>query len=125
MANGAAFDDAVRLARETPSLDIGCHLVLIGGRSLLTGRPYPHSVPRLVAALARRELRAYEELKTQVQRIMEAGIKPTHLDTHKHTHLVASTSMPWRASAKSSASVGCGVPSIFPHELRYAEPFQP
>ena len=36
MANGDAFDDAVRLARETPTLDIGCHLVLIGGRSLLT-----------------------------------------------------------------------------------------
>ena len=30
MANGDAFDDAVRLARETPSLDIVCHLVLIG-----------------------------------------------------------------------------------------------
>jgi len=87
MANGAAFDDAVRLARETSSLDIGCHLVLIGGRSLLTGRAYPLTVPRLVTALARRELRAYEELKAQVQRIMDAGIKPTHLDTHKHTHL--------------------------------------
>ncbi len=37
MANGDAFDDAVRLARETPSLDVGCHLVLIGGRSLVTG----------------------------------------------------------------------------------------
>jgi len=39
MANGAAFDDAVRLARETPALDIGCHLVLVGGASLATGRP--------------------------------------------------------------------------------------
>jgi chitin disaccharide deacetylase len=87
MANGAAFDDAVSLARETPSLDIGCHLVLIGGRSLLTGRAYPLTVPRLVAALARREIRAYDELKAQVWRIVGAGIKPTHLDTHKHTHL--------------------------------------
>jgi predicted glycoside hydrolase/deacetylase ChbG (UPF0249 family) len=31
MANGSAFDDAVRLAREVPTLDVGCHLVLIGG----------------------------------------------------------------------------------------------
>ena len=38
MANGEAFDEAVRLARATPTLDIGCHLVLIGGRSPLTGR---------------------------------------------------------------------------------------
>ena len=34
MANGAAFDDAVRLARATPALDVGCHLVLVGGPSL-------------------------------------------------------------------------------------------
>jgi chitin disaccharide deacetylase len=87
MANGAAFDDAVRLARETPSLDIGCHLVLISGRSLLTGRAYPLTVPRLAAALARREIRPYDELKAQVCHILRAGIQPTHLDTHKHTHL--------------------------------------
>ncbi len=87
MANGAAFDDAVRRARETPSLDIGCHLVLIGGQSLLTGRTYPVSVPRLVSALARRDLRPYDELRVQIQKIVDAGIRPTHLDTHKHTHL--------------------------------------
>src|ERR1700678_2779352 len=61
MADGEAFDDAVRLARETPALDIGCHLVLIGGRSLISGRAYPLTVPRLVAALARRELNPYQE----------------------------------------------------------------
>jgi len=87
MANGAAFEDAVRLARATPSLDIGCHLVLIGGRSLVTQRPFPLSVPRLVAALAKREIRPYDELKAQVRRILDAGVRPSHLDTHKHTHL--------------------------------------
>ena len=87
MANGAAFSDAVRLARETPTLDIGCHLVLIGENSPLTGRPYPASVGKLVSALARREIRPYEELKTQIRHILDAGIVPTHLDTHKHTHL--------------------------------------
>jgi predicted glycoside hydrolase/deacetylase ChbG (UPF0249 family) len=87
MANGEAFEDAVRLARETPSLDIGCHLVLIGGNSPLTGRPYPLTVSRLLGALARRELRLYEELAAQARKIMAAGIAPTHLDTHKHTHL--------------------------------------
>lgn len=87
MANGDAFDDAVRLLREAPSLDIGCHLVLIGGRSLVSGRQLPASVPQLMAALARREIRAYEELRAQVLRIVDAGIRPSHLDTHKHTHL--------------------------------------
>jgi predicted glycoside hydrolase/deacetylase ChbG (UPF0249 family) len=87
MANGAAFDDAVRLAREVPGLDIGCHLVLIGGRSLTTANALPRSVPQLLSALARREIRVYEELAAQIRRILDAGLRPTHLDTHKHTHL--------------------------------------
>jgi predicted glycoside hydrolase/deacetylase ChbG (UPF0249 family) len=87
MANGAAFEDAIGLARRTPSLDIGCHLVLIGGESLVSGKALPATVPQLLAALARREIRPYEELRAQVRKILDAGIRPTHLDTHKHTHL--------------------------------------
>jgi len=87
MANGGAFDDAVRLARVVPTLDIGCHLVLVGGPSLVTGKPLPATVPQLLAAMARREIRVYPELAAQVRRIVDAGIRPTHLDTHKHTHL--------------------------------------
>jgi predicted glycoside hydrolase/deacetylase ChbG (UPF0249 family) len=87
MANGDAFDDAVRLARHTPTLDIGCHLVLIGGPSLVTGKPFPATAPQLVAALATGRIRVYDELKAQVRRIVDSGLEPTHLDTHKHTHL--------------------------------------
>ncbi len=87
MANGGAFDDAVRLARQTPSLDVGCHLVLVGGKSLVSGRPFPKTVSKLVMALARREIRPYEEAAAQVRRIMDAGIRPSHIDSHKHTHL--------------------------------------
>jgi predicted glycoside hydrolase/deacetylase ChbG (UPF0249 family) len=87
MANGAAFDDAIRCAREAPALDIGCHLVLIGGASLVSGKTLPAGVPQLVAALARREIHPYHELSAQVRKILAAGVRPTHLDTHKHTHL--------------------------------------
>ncbi len=88
MANGDAFEDAVRLARETPSLDIGCHLVLISGRSLVPPyAPLPASVAELLRALATRRIRAYDELAAQVRKILAAGLQPTHLDTHKHTHL--------------------------------------
>jgi predicted glycoside hydrolase/deacetylase ChbG (UPF0249 family) len=88
MANGAAFDDAVRLAKQNPSLDVGCHLVLIGGRSALRPHePLPRSVPELLGALATRRLRVRDELAAQVEAILGAGLNPTHLDTHKHTHL--------------------------------------
>jgi predicted glycoside hydrolase/deacetylase ChbG (UPF0249 family) len=87
MANGAAFDDAVSRAREAPLLDVGCHLVLVGGNSVRTGGPLPTSVSALLGALARRQISVYDELRAQIERIVQAGIQPTHLDTHKHTHL--------------------------------------
>jgi predicted glycoside hydrolase/deacetylase ChbG (UPF0249 family) len=34
MANGVAFDHAVDLAKSNPELDVGCHLVLVGGMSV-------------------------------------------------------------------------------------------
>ncbi|HSP66240.1 MAG TPA: ChbG/HpnK family deacetylase [Bryobacteraceae bacterium] len=82
MATGDAFDDAVRLARETPSLDIGCHLVLVGAPG------FPATIPQLVRDLALGRIRIYDRLVQQVRRIVDAGLKPTHLDTHKHTHLL-------------------------------------
>ena len=88
MANGDAFENAVHLARENPTLDIGAHLVLIGGRGLAARKePLPSSVTRLLAAITLRQLRIYDELAAQVRRILDAGIRLTHLDTHKHTHL--------------------------------------
>jgi predicted glycoside hydrolase/deacetylase ChbG (UPF0249 family) len=88
MANGAAFDDAVRLARANPSLDIGCHLVLVGANSLLAPHaPLPKSPLELLRALAAGRIRVYDELAAQVRKILAAGLQPTHLDTHKHTHL--------------------------------------
>lgn len=82
MATGQAFDHAVRLARENPSLDIGCHLVLVGAP------PLPRTVLELTRALAAGRIKIFEELIAQVRRILDAGLRPTHLDTHKHTHLL-------------------------------------
>jgi predicted glycoside hydrolase/deacetylase ChbG (UPF0249 family) len=82
MATGPAFEDAVRLARQHPTLDVGCHLVLVGSA------PFPSSVAGLIRAVALGRIKIYEELAAQVRRIVDAGIVPTHLDTHKHTHLL-------------------------------------
>ncbi len=82
MANGAAFDYAVQLAHESPGLDVGCHLMLVGSAGL------PATVSQLMRAIALRRIQLYPELERQVERILAAGIRPTHLDTHKHTHLL-------------------------------------
>ncbi|MDQ2843709.1 MAG: ChbG/HpnK family deacetylase [Acidobacteriota bacterium] len=88
MANGDAFDDAVRLAHETPTLDIGCHLVLVQGNSLLSGKSLPRGLGQLLLSVARGGLDLYTEMRLQIKKILSEGIQPTHLDTHKHTHLV-------------------------------------
>ena len=88
MANGDAFEDAIRLAKETPTLDLGGHLVLVQGHSLLDGRPLPETLSALLPVLARRGLDVYGELKAQIEKILATGIRLSHLDSHKHTHLV-------------------------------------
>jgi len=82
MARGAAFDDAVRLARAHPGLDVGCHLTLVEAPGL------PAGLSGLIRAIALRRIPIYDELAGQVRRILDAGIRLTHLDTHKHTHLL-------------------------------------
>jgi hopanoid biosynthesis associated protein HpnK len=104
MANGEAFDHAVRLAKQTPTLDVGCHLVLVGGISLLPPfRHYPATVGQLMRELFFYRISVHAELNAQVRRIIAAGIQPTHLDTHKHTHLLPPV---LEAVAKISAQYG-------------------
>jgi chitin disaccharide deacetylase len=99
MACGPAFDHAVELAKQNPRLGIGCHLVLVGGRAVAPveeisslaskdGR-LPESLGSFVTRLSSGIIRPKEidtELRAQILKIRAAGIEPTHLDTHKHTH---------------------------------------
>ncbi len=88
MANGDAFHDAITLAAKTPSLDIGVHLVLVQGQSVATpGHALPATLKDLARALLGRELAVYDEAAAQIRKIIAAGLQPTHIDTHKHTHL--------------------------------------
>lgn len=88
MANGDAFDHAVACARITPSLDIGVHLVMVQGESVARpGHAMPATLQELAIALLRRQIPVYEEAAAQVRKIIAAGIRLSHIDTHKHTHL--------------------------------------
>jgi len=99
MANGDAFDDAVALAKSNPKLGVGCHLVLISGKSVAPAGEVrslvdrngnlPASLPSFVAKVMSGKIRADDiatELRAQIQKIRASGIEPTHMDTHKHTH---------------------------------------
>ena len=102
MATGRAFDDAVSIAKALPTLGIGCHIVLIDGMPVLP----PTQIPTLIGPdcrtfrttlfsfvrdfLAGRidpDEIAYESLAQQT-RLREAGLHVTHIDTHKHIHLI-------------------------------------
>ena len=96
--NGAAFDDAVSRLRETPTLDVGVHLTVVGGempilRDLPTLAPsgrLPHTFGRLFRDLALGRVRRAEieaEMAAQVERAREAGVRVSHLDSHQHVHL--------------------------------------
>ncbi|MEZ5399737.1 MAG: ChbG/HpnK family deacetylase [Bryobacteraceae bacterium] len=82
MAVGAAFDHAVSLARRNPSLGVGVHLVLVGEPG------FPQTPARLLVALAARRLDVDALVEEQIRRVLAAGVRATHLDSHKHTHLV-------------------------------------
>ena len=99
MATGSAFDHAVEQARENPTLGVGCHLVLTGGSALAAREQIPSladkngrlpSLTVLVANVIAGRVPTIEietELRAQIEKIRRAGIEPSHLDTHKHTHV--------------------------------------
>ncbi len=101
MARAAAGDEAMELARATPTLGVGCHVVLVDGEPQLaageiptlsdprTGRFYPKLGGFLGRLLAGR-IRSSEieaEAAAQIARLQSKGVRLTHVDTHKHTHM--------------------------------------
>jgi predicted glycoside hydrolase/deacetylase ChbG (UPF0249 family) len=101
LANGAAFESAAELARTTPALGVGVHLNLSDGEpvaprelvtTLLNDRAELEGKPEsLLLKLARRSFPIEElelEWDAQIQKVRENGIEPTHLDGHKHVHML-------------------------------------
>jgi hopanoid biosynthesis associated protein HpnK len=100
MPNGNAFDDAVRIAAATRGLGVGIHLSLVdeqcsarlaavSGLADAQGRLPKHANTFLLLwSLRRFDARQIQaEVRAQISRVLEAGIKPTHLDSHQHLHL--------------------------------------
>jgi predicted glycoside hydrolase/deacetylase ChbG (UPF0249 family) len=100
MANMAGFDDAINMVNRNTVLQgrVGVHLNLTEGypvTRLLHGLPaFCDDDGRLVydrrkalIHLGRKEKDGlYGELKAQLEKVLSAGIRPTHLDSHHHVH---------------------------------------
>ncbi len=101
MANGGAFEDAVARVRQAPRLGIGAHLNLTQGPTVTRATLVRNLVQRngemsigpigLGKKIATGKVRLDEvelELRAQIEKILGAGIKLTHLDGHKHIQLL-------------------------------------
>jgi hopanoid biosynthesis associated protein HpnK len=127
MARAGATAEAVRLARATPTLGVGCHVVLVDGESVLPANEIPSLIdqrtgrfmPTLGAFLQRLmtgRIRAAEmeaEATAQIAHLQAAGVSLTHIDTHKHVHMFPAVLKP-----VLRAAAGCGIRSI-------RNPFEP
>jgi predicted glycoside hydrolase/deacetylase ChbG (UPF0249 family) len=108
MANGPAFDDAVAIARTNPTLAVGCHIVLTDGipvshpadiPTLLgpDGKTFRASLTDFLLAVLRGRVSEKDiarESHAQITKLQRAGIDVTHVDTHKHTHILPRIARP-------------------------------
>ena len=127
MARAAATSEAVNMARATPSLGVGCHVVLVDGDPVLPPKKIPSLVeprtgrfhPILGAFLQRllsgriRSSEMQAEAAAQIALLQNAGVTLDHIDTHKHVHMFPEVLKP-----VLQAAVGCGIRSI-------RNPFEP
>ena len=100
MVAAPAAADAVSRARSLPTLNVGLHLVLVGGRPCLP----PENIPGLVDETGsfssnqvsngmrmfflpgvRRQLEA--EIRAQFEAFAQTGLRLDHVNAHKHMHL--------------------------------------
>jgi hopanoid biosynthesis associated protein HpnK len=124
MANGAAFEEAVQLAKTTPRLSVGCHVVLLDGRPVLSGGQLASLVTakRATAARFRDGMMTFAaramagridgdeitaEATAQIRKIQSTGVVVSHFDTHKHTHLFPKILRPLLRAAAA-----CGIRAL-------------
>jgi chitin disaccharide deacetylase len=123
MANGQAFEDAIVHAKSASRLSIGCHVVLVDGSPVLGGQQAPTLFDqkaddrRFYDGLGAFALRAVSgrvdadeieaEVTAQIRKLQSAGVSVSHLDTHKHTHI-----LPQVLRALLRAARTCGVRAV-------------
>ena len=99
MAVGSAFEQAVLSCSSVPTLDVGVHLTLVAEQPLLPGTSSVAGddgrFPDSAGAFLRRWLTGSIQLEdvqaewsAQIERVLDHGIRVTHLDSHQHVHIL-------------------------------------
>ena len=116
MARAAGTEQAIDLARSTPSLGVGCHVVLVDGEPLLNPKDMPSLVdqhtgafqPKLGAFLQKllagriSEAEIEAEAAAQIAFLQSRGLRLTHIDAHKHAHMFPAVLKPLLRAAKAA-----------------------
>lgn len=126
MATAVYFEDAVALAKANPGLEVGCHVLLVDATPALPpaqipslcpdGRQFRVTLSELVRDLYLGRVRNSEieaEVTAQIRKLQSAGLRVSHIDTHKHTHVFPRILRPVLRAARA-----CGIGAI-------RNPFEP
>ena len=98
MVNMPWSAEAIDFARQSPSLRIGVHLNLSTGHPVMDVQTVPslvrsdgnfHEISPFLSRFVAGRIKMDEirtELQAQIEMCLEAGLKPTHVDSHMHFH---------------------------------------
>ena len=101
MAGEPYFAEAVEIAQKRPQLGVGVHLTLVDGRPVLPAEEIPTLAVHhgcflpdhgafvkhyVQGKIARADIE--KELAAQLDKVMQTGIVPTHVDSHQHMHML-------------------------------------
>jgi len=100
LANGSAFEDAVEQVRKNPVIRTGIHFNILRGfpiadKTVVAGLldkdgSFLKDIRKLLLRLSLgriKEDQLERELSAQIEKVLSAGLKITHLDSEKHLHL--------------------------------------
>ncbi len=136
MATGDAVAEASTLATTLPELSVGCHVVLVDGIPVLSseqvsslacandGTAFVPTLGRFVQRMASGSFAAAEieaEATAQFRKLQTAGVKLSHFDTHKHTHVFPAVLRPLLRAARACGIGALRNPFVPAHALAFED----
>jgi len=102
LANGPAFEDALKLSSKFPGLDLGIHLFLTEfkpiclnphGKLIDSDGSFFNKYIKIIKEIVKypgiiEQIKA--EFRCQIECVLEKGIKLSHINSHKHLHIYPS-----------------------------------